>query len=75
MKVKKVEDKKTEDKKVIKEDADWNTKSHVVLSSDKLLSNNSKDIKQLLQVISKKYNVSVEDAAFALTNVFKKMSR
>lgn len=66
--------KKVEDKKVFNEDADWNRKSHVVLSSDKLLNNNGKDIKELLMVISKKYNVSIEDAAFALTNVFKNIS-
>lgn len=50
------------------------TGSHKVISSDSIISTNSKDIKQLINVIAKKYNISIEDAAFALTNVFKKIS-
>ena len=47
---------------------------HKVISSDLLLSRNEKEIGELLSIISKKYNVSIRDAAFALTNVFNKLS-
>jgi hypothetical protein len=61
---------------ILKEaDSSWDHKtSHKVISSDKILSTNSKDIKELMMIVAKKYNISLEDAAFALTNVFKKIS-
>ena len=74
MKISKIEENVENKLNESESDSDWVSQSHRVLSADKLLTNSSKDIEQLLLAISKKYKVSVKDAAFALTNVFQKMS-
>lgn len=40
---------------------------HRIISPKKILNNDRKDIENLLQIISKKYKISIEDAAFALS--------
>lgn len=47
---------------------------HRVIAPSLLLSNNKKDIEQLLNIISRKYNVSVNDAAFALSKTLQSFS-
>lgn len=46
---------------------------HTVLPPNRILQQNSVQIKELLQQIAKANNVTVEDAAYALTNVFKSL--
>ena len=47
---------------------------HKILPTNLLLKNDRKDIIQLLNKISKEYNVSLEDAAFSLSNVLKNIT-
>ena len=48
--------------------------SHRIISPMLLFTNNKKDIEQLLNTISKKHNVSIKDAAFALTKTLQNYS-
>jgi hypothetical protein len=52
--------------KHIKEDG--GTASHRIISTEKLLNTHSRAIKELLQQISSSYNISLDDAAFAVAN-------
>jgi hypothetical protein len=42
-----------------------------IISSNKILSGNEKDIKDVLNKIAKIHNISIEDAALALSNTLK----
>ena len=45
---------------------------HKVISPMLLLNNEKNDITNLLNMVSKKYKVSIKDAAFALTKTLEK---
>lgn len=47
---------------------------HRVISVEKLLNTHSKPIKELLNQISKSYNISTADAAFAVANAMERIN-
>lgn len=57
----------------LKEDGEQ-TVSHRVISVEGLLNTHSRPIKELLQQISKSYNISIKDAAFAVSNAMARFS-
>lgn len=56
-----------------KEDINEEGFGHRIISPKLLLSNNKKDIENLLQIIAKKYRVSIEDAAVALSKTLERL--
>ena len=46
---------------------------HRIISPNLLLSDNKKDIEALLLIIAKKYKVSIEDAAVALSKTLENL--
>lgn len=58
--------------KNIKEDSEGFT-SHRIVSTEKLMNTHSRAIKELLQQISNSYNISVGDAAVAVSNVMNRL--
>lgn len=59
---------------VMKENEKKVTEGHRIISPSLLLSDNKKDIEQLLLIIAKKYRISVEDAAVALSKTLERIS-
>ena len=49
-------------------------KGHVVISPDRILHNNKQLINDTLTRLAKAYDISIEDAAFALENALKRLS-
>lgn len=47
---------------------------HRIISPNMLLNNNKNEIQQLLLIISKKYKVSIPDAALALSKTLEKIT-
>ena len=48
---------------------------HRIISPNLLLTDNKKDIEILLKIIAKKYRISIEDAAVALSKTLEKISQ
>ncbi len=48
---------------------------HRIISPNLLLTDNKKDIEALLLIIAKKYKISVEEAAVALSKTLEKISQ
>ncbi len=48
---------------------------HRIISPNLLLTDNKKDIEALLLIIGKKYKISVEEAAVALSKTLEKISQ
>jgi hypothetical protein len=48
---------------------------HRIISPNLLLSDNKKDIENLLIIIAKKYKITIEDAAVALSKTLENISR
>ena len=48
---------------------------HRIISPNLLLSDNKKDIEKLLIIIAKKYKITIEDAAVALSKTLENISR
>ena len=61
--------------KNIKEDDGISTMSHRVISTEKLLKTHSRAIKELLIQISKSYKISINDAAFAVSNALNRFEQ
>lgn len=49
------------------------TIAHRVISTEKLLNTHSRAIKELLNQISKSYNITRDDAAFAVANAMERI--
>jgi hypothetical protein len=60
--------------KIIKEDGP-STISHKVISKNAILQTHSSAINKLVKEISKTYNISYDDAAFALSNTLNRISQ
>ena len=59
----------------IKEDDGSSITSHRIISTEKLLRTHSRAIKELLTQISNSYNISVNDAAFAVSNALNRFEQ